>query len=151
MSTAAFVIDTIDTNLTEYLVEHGYDVWLFDSALEPRPAVGAECTSASTTSRVSTGRPRSTRSDGGPARHSVQVIAHCVGSMSLLMAGLDGMTGVRGAVCSQVTTHPVATRWQRGKVTARVPEDPRGRRAAHDRAGRPRAPPPTSPSTWRCG
>ena len=35
MSTAAFATDTIDTNLTEYLVEHGYDVWLFDPRWSP--------------------------------------------------------------------------------------------------------------------
>jgi len=36
----------------------------------------------------------------------VQVVAHCVGSMSFLMAMLSGMTGVRSAVCSQLTLHP---------------------------------------------
>ena len=35
MSTEAFVTDTIDTNLTEYLSEHGYDVWLFDLRWSP--------------------------------------------------------------------------------------------------------------------
>jgi cholesterol oxidase len=121
MSTAAFALDTIGTNLTEFLVEHGYDVWLFDPrwspdlpssrnhfsiddvALRDWPAAVAEVQ----------------RRTGAP---SVEVIAHCVGSMSLLMAGLAGMTGVRSAVCSQVTTHPVVTRWQKGKVSARVPK-----------------------------
>jgi len=38
----------------------------------------------------------------------VQVIAHCVGSMSFLMAMLAGMKGVQSAVCSQLTLHPVS-------------------------------------------
>jgi cholesterol oxidase len=40
----------------------------------------------------------------------VQVVAHCVGSMTLLMALLCGMRGVRSAVCSALTTHPVPNR-----------------------------------------
>ena len=30
VSSKIFTIDTIETNLTEYLVAHGYDVWLLD-------------------------------------------------------------------------------------------------------------------------
>jgi cholesterol oxidase len=36
--------------------------------------------------------------------------------MSFLMAVLAGMQGVRAAVCSQVTTHPVMTTFNRGKT-----------------------------------
>ena len=39
-------------------------------------------------------------------KDSVQVVAHCVGSMSLLMAILGGMTGVRSAICSQLGAYP---------------------------------------------
>ncbi len=121
MSTAAFVIDTIETSLAEYLVEHGYDVWLLDFRWSPDLA----------SARIHFSMDDVAQTDWPTAvdevRHrtgaaSVQVIAHCMGSMSLLMAGLHGMSGVRAAVCSQVTTHPVATRWQRGKVAARVPK-----------------------------
>ena len=149
MSTAAFVIDTIDTNLTEYLVEHGYDVWLLDFRWSPDLASARSGFTIDHIARVDWPAAidevrRRTGAD------SVQVIAHCVGSMSLLMAGLSGMGGVRGAVCSQVTTHPVVTRWQHGKVTARVPGSSRVRGSARSRPT-PDAPPLTSPSTWRCG
>ena len=39
---------------------------------------------------------------------SVQVMAHCVGSMTLLMSLALGLEGVRHAVASQVTLHPRA-------------------------------------------
>ena len=42
------------------------------------------------------------------AANDVQVVAHCVGSMSFLMAQLAGMTGVRAAVLSALTAHPRA-------------------------------------------
>jgi hypothetical protein len=35
----------------------------------------------------------------------VQVVAHCMGAMTLLMATIEGLEGVRSAVCSQVTTY----------------------------------------------
>jgi cholesterol oxidase len=120
MSTAAFVLDTIDTNLTEILVEHGYDVWLLDFRWSPDLPSARGSFTIDHVARVDwpTAIDEVRRRTGAD---SVQVIAHCVGSMSMLMAGLDGMTGVRAAVCSQVTTHPVVTRWQHGKVAARVP------------------------------
>jgi cholesterol oxidase len=121
MSTAAFALDTIGTNLAEYLVGHGYDVWLFD--LRWSPDLPSSRRHFSIDDVALTDWPAAVdevrRRTGAP---SVEVIAHCVGSMSLLMAGLAGMTGVRSAVCSQVTTHPVVTRWQKGKVSARVPK-----------------------------
>jgi cholesterol oxidase len=35
-------------------------------------------------------------------------MGHCVGSLSFLMAMLAGMSGVRSAVCSQLTLYPIA-------------------------------------------
>src|SRR5439155_212764 len=40
----------------------------------------------------------------------LQVLGHCVGSMSLLMALLKGMKGVRSVISSALTLHPV-TNW----------------------------------------
>ena len=108
MTTEAFKTDTIDTNLTEYLTEHGYDVWLFDPRWSPDLASARQNftlddvasddwpTAVAEVRRVS-------------GADSVQVIAHCMGSMTVLMAALAGMEGVRSAVCSQVTPHPVRT------------------------------------------
>jgi cholesterol oxidase len=119
MSTAAFATDTIPTNLAEYLVEHDYDVWLFDFRWSPDLASSRtkfsidDIATVDWPAAVDEVRRRTGAAD-------VQVVAHCVGSMSLLMAVLAGMQGVRAAVCSQVTTHPVMTRWNRGKTVVRT-------------------------------
>jgi cholesterol oxidase len=123
-STRAFRTTTIETSLVEFLVDHQYDVWLFDY-------------------RASSALPASrTRFDlDDVARHDwpaaiahvrdvtgaagVQVIAHCVGSMTFLMAMLAGLRGVDSAVCSATTTHPVANELNRIKsrlgLTALLP------------------------------
>lgn len=105
MEANSFATPTVDTTLTEFLAEAGYDVWLFDYrastalsscrtqfsiddvALEDWPAAVAEVR-------------RATGAD------SVQALGHCVGSVTILMALLGGLEGVRSAVCSQFTVHP---------------------------------------------
>ena len=51
---------------------------------------------------------------------SVQVVPHCVGSMSFLMALAAGMQGVRSALCSQLGLHPVPVLLNRAKAQARL-------------------------------
>ncbi|KST66741.1 alpha/beta fold hydrolase [Mastigocoleus testarum] len=104
VSSSIFSIDTIGTNLVEYLFEHGYDIWLLDY-------------------RVSIELPiSSTQSNGDdialndfPAAvekisnltgaKSIQVVAHCFGATTFFMSMLAGLEGVRSAVISQVATH----------------------------------------------
>lgn len=119
VAASSFAADTVDTNLVEYLHAAGYDVWLLDyrgSPALPTPspftvddlaqydwpaAVEYVCAIA--------GRPQ------------VNVIAHCVGSLSFLMALLRPEAGQSGglcskiarAVCSQTTLHPVSN-WLNG-------------------------------------
>ena len=125
MTTAAFVTDTIQTNLTEYLVEHGYDVWLFDLRWSPDLASSRRSFNLDDVATIDwpTAVDEVRRVSGAD---SVQVIAHCMGSMTFLMAGLAGMQGVRSAVCSQVTTHPVMTRFGRAKTVLRTGQLLRG-------------------------
>jgi cholesterol oxidase len=119
MSTAAFVTDTIHTNLTEYLVAHGYDVWLFDVRWDPDLPSSITPFDIDDIARVDwpTGVEEVRRRTGGD---TVQVVAHCFGSMTFLMAMLSGMTGVRSAVCSQVTTHPVMTPFNKARTQVRT-------------------------------
>ncbi len=110
---SSFATPTVDENLTESLVAQGYDVWLFDYR-------------ASADSGNDTEHPPEFSIDD-IARHdwpaaiakirsvtgasSVQAIAHCVGSMSLLMGiGAGWVTDVRSLISSQLTLHPV-TDW----------------------------------------
>jgi pimeloyl-ACP methyl ester carboxylesterase len=110
---SSFASPTVKTNLVEHLLAEGYDVWLFDYR--------ASADSGNPTKRV---RPFTiddiARYDWPAAiakiqqvtgKESVQAMAHCVGSMSLLMGLARGMvTGVSSMIASQLTLHPV-TDW----------------------------------------
>ena len=119
MPARSYLLDTVDTNLAEFLVARGYDVWLFDYrastdlptaemqfsvddiALQDWPAA------VEVTKRVS-------------GSETVQVMGHCVGSLSLQMALASGLEGVRSAVCSQLTLHPVAPAITQAKAKTRL-------------------------------
>lgn len=101
---SSFATTTVDENLVERLLAEGYDVWLFDYRASPllvKDPHSADFTiddiavfdwpDAVAYVRKVTLAP------------SVQVVGHCVGSMSFLMAMIKGLTGVRSAVCSQLT------------------------------------------------
>lgn len=104
VSSRIFSIDTIETNLLEFLYAHGYDVWLFDfRASVELPASAGQFTAddiarydypaAVAKVRVVTGSP------------SVQMVVHCYGATAFFMAMLNGLEGVRSVVSSQVGTH----------------------------------------------
>jgi cholesterol oxidase len=113
MSTTSLLTPTIHPNLVEVLLDAEYDVWLFDY----RAAI--DLPSAETQFTVDDiaylDWPRAVdevrRVTGAD---SVQVFGHCVGSVSLLMALLDGENGmqgkVRSAVCAQFSLHPMTSR-----------------------------------------
>lgn len=120
MSTDAYVTDTIEENLTEYLVRHGFDVWLFDYRASPHLTTARGKFTIDDVAREDwpTAVAEVCRRTGSP---TVQVFAHCVGSMSFQMAMLwhDNAAmraQVRSAVCSQVTVHPVSTWFNTLKV-----------------------------------
>jgi cholesterol oxidase len=104
MSSHSFVAPTVDKNLAEFLAERGYDVWLFDYR------AGIDLPSAATQFTIDD----IARCDWPLAvkqvrdvtgRDDVQALGHCVGSVSLQMAILDGMRGIRSAVCCQFSMH----------------------------------------------
>lgn len=106
-STLAYTIDTVDVNLPESLGAAGYDVWLFDYRASPDlPSARTQFTlddiatldypAAIAKVRAITGAP------------TVQVMAHCVGSMTFLMAMMAGLQGVRSAISSALTLYPVS-------------------------------------------
>ena len=102
----AFALDTVETNLTEYLCAHGYDVWLLDYRASPHlPSAATQFTLDDIATQDYPAAVATVRAVTGAA--SVQVMAHCMGSMTLLMSLLSGLQGVRSAICSQVTLHPV--------------------------------------------
>ncbi|WP_131786925.1 alpha/beta hydrolase [Protofrankia symbiont of Coriaria ruscifolia] len=122
MSTGAFLADTIRTNLTEFLVEHGYDVWLFDyrASIDLPSSAGQFTLDAIATEDWPTAVEEVRRVTGAA---DVQAYGHCVGSGSLLMALAAGkLPSVRSAVCAQFPLHPVASPLNKLKTGLHVGE-----------------------------
>jgi cholesterol oxidase len=119
MSSHSFLASTIDQNLTEYLAGHGYDIWLFDYR------AGIDLPSADTEFTIDD----IARDDWRLAvrqvlevtgRDSLQAFGHCVGSVSLQMAILSGVTGIRAAACAQFSVHPASSAFDRLKSRLHV-------------------------------
>jgi cholesterol oxidase len=119
MSARHYTLTTTEQNLTEFLVEQGYDVWLFDyRASIDLPSAHTAMTLDDIAKEDWPRAIAEVRRVTGAA--DVQVFAHCVGSMTLLMALLAGLEGVRHAICSQVTLHPVVPAFGRFKARIRL-------------------------------
>jgi cholesterol oxidase len=121
VSSLIFSIDTIETNLLEYLFERGYDVWLLDlrsSILLPAhrqsytgdDIARQDYPAAVARVRAVTGAP------------TVQVVAHCFGATTFTMAMLAGLEGVRSSVISQISTHVYTPLLTRIKTGLHVPQ-----------------------------
>lgn len=121
VSSLIFTIDTIDTNLVEFLFAKGYDIWLLDYRASIRlPAARSEFTGddiAKYDYPAAVNEVR--RLTGAP---TVQVIAHCFGSTTFVMAMLGGLQGVRAAVCSQIATNLVTPKMTRLKSGIHMPQ-----------------------------
>jgi cholesterol oxidase len=108
VSSLSFSADTIETNLPEYLVQHGYDTWLLDYRASPLlPSAGTAFSMDDVAQRDWPAAIEAVRQASGAA--TVQPLVHCLGSMTFLMGMLSGAIDgnhVRSAICSQLTTHP---------------------------------------------
>lgn len=121
VSSLIFTIDTIGTNLVEYLCANDYDVWLLD--FRASIALPASRTQSTADDVALHDYPAAVeevrRRTGAP---SVQVVAHCYGSTTFICAMLAGLQDVRAAVCSQVATHMVVPALTRIKSGLHVPD-----------------------------
>ena len=110
VSASSFAADTVDENLVESLLREKYDVWLLDyRASSSFPAAG---TSFSIDDIAKRDYPAAVEFVLRERRvDDVQIVAHCVGALSLLMslAG-DALKPewIRSVICSQLGLHPVA-------------------------------------------
>lgn len=120
VSSRIFTIDTIDTNLVEYLCGYGYDVWLLDY----RASIALDAARRQYTA------DQVAEYDYPAAVEvilretnalNVQVVAHCFGSTTFVCAMLSGLGNVRAAVCSQIATHIVAPPLNKAKAHLYVP------------------------------
>lgn len=117
VSSRIFSMDTIETNLLEYLHAHRYDVWLLDyRASIELPAAAQQCSGDDIAhydypTAVDVVR-QVTGSD------TVQMVVHCFGATTWTMSMLGGyLKNVRSAVVSQVSTHskpPLITQLKTG-------------------------------------
>jgi hypothetical protein len=105
---ASFAADTVGENLVQYLVARSYDVWLFDYRASSGFAAAGSAFSIDDIALRDYPAAVSTVL-GVTHAPNVQIVAHCVGSLSLLMSLLAGKleNQVRSIICSQLGLHPI--------------------------------------------
>jgi cholesterol oxidase len=136
MAGSVFSLDTIDVSLVEYLHGSGYDVWVLDHrASIDLPACEERFTVDDVARQdlpAAVGRVRELTGS-----EAIAVAAHGFGSLSLLMSLVDGLEGVRSAVCSQAGLHLKVPRTARMKAGLHLPSVLRamGKEALEPRAG----------------
>ena len=108
-SSLAFLIDTVDTNLPEFLYANGYDVWLLDYRASPAlPSAKTQFTLDDVATMDYPAAVAQVRAVTGAS--DIQIMAHCVGSLTFLMSMMSGkLGGIRSAVCSQVGFFPTTS------------------------------------------
>jgi cholesterol oxidase len=108
-SSLAYLIDTVDTNLPEYLYANGYDVWLLDYRASPAlPSSKTQFTLDDVATKDYPAAVAQVRAITGA--DDIQIMAHCIGSMTFLMSMMSGkLAGIRSAVCSQVGFFPTTS------------------------------------------
>lgn len=121
VSSLIFSIDTIETNLLEYLYAHGFDVWLLDyRASIELPSSRTQFTADDVAAKDFPAAVDAVRDLAGA--ESVQMVAHCFGGTTFTCAMLGGLQGVRSAVISQVSTDVVVGFGAKLKTGLHVPE-----------------------------
>jgi cholesterol oxidase len=121
VSSLIFSIDTIDTNLTEYLFAHGYDVWLLDyRASIDLPSSFQQASADDIATRDYP--PAIDKVLAVTGAETVQMVVHCFGSTTFFMSMLSGSAQhVRSIVCSQISNNVIAVPGTRFKSGLHVP------------------------------
>lgn len=121
VSSRIFSTDLVATNLVEYLCAANYDVWLIDLRVSIELPSAAESTTADLVARedIPAAVAKVLELTGAP---DLQVVAHCLGALTLSMSLMLGLSGVRSAVLSQVSAHPVPGELQKVKAGLHMPD-----------------------------
>jgi cholesterol oxidase len=121
VSSKIFSIDTIETNLLEFLYAHEYDVWLLDfRASTDLPAAQTQFSADDVALQDYPAAVAQVRELA--QAESVQLVAHCYGATTFGMALLGGLQGVRSGVFSQIGPHVVAPTITRLKSGLHMPQ-----------------------------
>ena len=106
---SAFATPTINDNLVQQLVREKYDVWLFDYRgsgdikASQKPFTLDDVATKDWPAAIDLVTARTGAKD-------VQMLVHCIGSLSLFMAVLAGEKRVRSIISSQLAAHAI-TNW----------------------------------------
>ena len=106
---SSFATPTIHQNLVQRLVSEGFDIWLFDYRgsgdikASQKPFTLDDVATKDWPAAIDLVTERTGSKD-------VQVLVHCVGSLSLFMAVLAGENRVRSIISSQLAAHLI-TNW----------------------------------------
>jgi cholesterol oxidase len=120
MSGRVFSTDLVDTNLVEYLCAAGLDVWVLDHrASVDVPASEGDVTARDVAAHDLPAAIARVREVSGAA--GVDVVAQGFGALTLQMALVEGMQGVRSAVCMQAGLHLVTPTVSRVKAGLHLP------------------------------
>ena len=104
VSSKIFTTTTIEQNLLEYLYAAGFDVWLLDYRASIELAVSASRFSADEIAKYDyQAAVDKVLLESGAT--DVQMVAHCFGATTFVMAMLSGLSGVSRAVISQIAAH----------------------------------------------
>ncbi|MXQ09723.1 FAD-dependent oxidoreductase [Alphaproteobacteria bacterium GH1-50] len=106
---SSFAMPTVDRTIVHELLDHDFDVWLFD--YRGSGAIDASLHPFTLDDVAREDWPAALdliRDIAQPKR--LQAVVHCIGSMSLFMAILGGHARVDGIVASQLAAHPI-TNW----------------------------------------
>ena len=120
VSSKIFSTDTIETNLVEYLVAHGYDVWLLDFRVSTDlPASFSESTADDVANLDYPACIAKVKKETGA--ETVLMVVLCFGATTFFMSMLAGLQGVRSIVCSQIANNVIAVPMTQGKSALHIP------------------------------
>ncbi|WP_454827932.1 GMC family oxidoreductase N-terminal domain-containing protein [Paraburkholderia xenovorans] len=121
VSSRIYSTDLIATNMVEYLCASGYDVWLVDLRVSiEMPSVLVPTNVDKVAREDIPAAVARIRELTGAAE--IQALGHCMGGLALSMSLLYGLEGVRSAVISQVSAHPVPGTLQKIKAGLHIPD-----------------------------
>jgi len=107
MTALTYCLDTVPQNIVEFLVEQGFDIWLFDWRTSPlldahkRPYTFDDVARYDWPAAIQQVKRRT-------GKEQISVLAHCLSSPCLLLSLLRGYTqptAIRALVASQVALH----------------------------------------------
>jgi cholesterol oxidase len=115
-----YTLDTIKPNLAEYLVAHGYDVWIQEwRGSTQLPAAGTQFTGDDVANLDNPAAEKAIAELTG--KRDLHWVTHCVGSMTWMMSTLAGTTKPASLLLSSVGAHPIAPRLTRLKARLHAP------------------------------